>query len=440
MAEQEFKQREGENLEQRNMLQDRLDRLQARLAKKDEDYDALTQRLAQHKADAQAAADRAVEAGHERDQRLRAAEKRVEELDRRLRAAEVENLEIREELKNSEAVLAANQQLKVGVAVAALRCFASELLLPVRRLQQESLAVQQQLKRAQITIEELDASNKKLREQCDKVVQENTALRSQVLGLEGKLDAASRRSNMLDKGTRSWADGIVDLRRQLEEAKRAAADHPAQQAERAQQIEALKAELGRTRARLEDAGLRLDDADKEEKRRREEQARLEDAGTRQRTEAAIKAKEHDDLAARAKQLADQNAKLAGDRVRSALLDVTPARARRSHLSPVLRSTVLQDALADQVRLLTARLEIFSGLDGLDMEQMSNMAKSNLRVATAIEKLGTSIGSARDLGLSFAPGSTQAMGAGAGAGAGSAGVGTGTMRLEEKLGVPQASGR
>jgi hypothetical protein len=115
VAEQEFKQREGENLEQRNMLQDRLDRLQARLAKKDEDYDALTQRLAQHKADAQAAADRAVEAGHERDQRLRAAEKRVEELDRRLRAAEVENLEIREELKNSDAVLAANQQLKVCV-------------------------------------------------------------------------------------------------------------------------------------------------------------------------------------------------------------------------------------------------------------------------------------------------------------------------------------
>src|SRR4051812_22324909 len=92
--------------------------------------------------------------------------------------------------------------------------------------QSTKLQLEQKLARVQQSVEQVEAAWKKADAQCAQLKQDNTGLKVEIQKLEGQLDVHNRRQGLLDRGAKTWANTLVDLRRQVDDLTNRLGDMP----------------------------------------------------------------------------------------------------------------------------------------------------------------------------------------------------------------------
>ena len=104
----------------------------------------------------------------------------------------------------------------------------------------EKQATEQNYAKLQMAMEQTQAKLDKANEHIDKLMKENSSIKDEQRKLENQLDVHHRRKALLDRGEKTWAGVMVDLRREVEQLKQQMGDMPQTLAAREKQIEALK--------------------------------------------------------------------------------------------------------------------------------------------------------------------------------------------------------
>ena len=123
-----------------------------------------------------------------------------------------------------------------------------------------------------------------------------------------------------------------------------------------------------TRGHLATERARLQGSADDAKRQRENENKLAAENLALRKDNVLKARDLEDTGGKLQQLSEQNAELTRQR----------------------------DMAKDQMRILMHKLEISLGIEGLDMAQLANVARSNMKFAGAIETLAKNINAVSSL--------------------------------------------